>query len=144
MNKSPYATGDPTHYGWGPTDFGIYSGAPVGVLGGMIQATNVEKILKIDLLKTDFFHATAYPTYLYYNPFPEAKTVELNLPSGSYDIYDAVTDSYLAKNVSGLTSFTIPVSSALVAVLAPVDGKRVHNADGKILINDVFVGLRTK
>ena len=37
LGQSPYATGDPTHYGWGPTDFGIYSGAPSGVLGGIIK-----------------------------------------------------------------------------------------------------------
>jgi hypothetical protein len=144
MNQSPYATGDPTHYGWGPTDFGIYSGAPSGVLGGIIQPTNIDKILRIDILKTDFFHAAAYPTYLYYNPFPENKTVQIDGLNKAYDLYDAVTDSYLATDVTGPTSFSVPAKNAVVAVLAPANGKRVHNSNGAIMINDVLVAFRLK
>lgn len=144
INQSPYATGDPTHYGWGPTDFGIYSGAPCGVLGGILQPTNIEKILQIDILKTDFFHAAAFPSYLYYNPYHESKTIQIDGGNKAFDIYDAVTDSYLATNVTGTTSFTIPASQAVVIVLAPVNGQRVHNSNGNIFINDVFVAFRKK
>jgi len=144
LGQSPYATGDPTHYGWGPTDFGIYSGSPSGVLGGIVQPTNVEGILQIDILKTDFFHTAAYPSYLYYNPFPESKTIQFDCGNSSCDLYDAVTDSYLATDVKGMVSFTIKGSSEVIIVRAPKNGKRVHNSNGSIFIDDVFVAYRGK
>ena len=64
-----YAAGDPLTYGWGPqTDFGIYGSAVSGVFGSIIKTTNVEKILQLDLLATDFYRDAAHSTYLYYNP----------------------------------------------------------------------------
>jgi len=45
----------------------------VGILGGIIDTTIVEKILQLDLLKTDYFHDASYPTFLYFNPFNENK-----------------------------------------------------------------------
>ena len=64
-----YAAGDPLTYGWGPqTDFGIYGSAVSGVFGSIIKTTNVDKILQLDLLATDFYHDAAHSTYLYYNP----------------------------------------------------------------------------
>ncbi|MEP6615299.1 MAG: hypothetical protein ABJA57_01910 [Ginsengibacter sp.] len=144
MNQSPYATGDPTHYGWGPTDFGIYSGAPSGVLGGIIRSTDVDKILQIDILKTDFFHAAAYPSYLYFNPYRESKTVTIDGSNKTYDLYDAVTDNYLKTGVTGSTTFSIPALGAVVLVLVPANGKRVHNSNGTIVIDNVFVAFRTK
>ncbi|MGD9636131.1 MAG: hypothetical protein AB7U97_22815, partial [Pirellulales bacterium] len=47
------------------TDFGLYGSSHVGILGGMVRTTNVEGILQLDLLKTDYFHAAAHPTFLY-------------------------------------------------------------------------------
>ena len=50
-----YAAGDPLTYGWGPqTDYSIYGAAVTGVFGSIIKTTNVEKILQLDLLATDF------------------------------------------------------------------------------------------
>ena len=55
-----YAAGDPLTYGWGPlTDFGIYGSAFTGVFGSIIKTTNVEKILQLDLLATDFYRDEA-------------------------------------------------------------------------------------
>ena len=46
---------------WAPTDFGLYGSSHVGLMAACIGATNDEKILQLDLLATDFFHAPAYP-----------------------------------------------------------------------------------
>ena len=54
---------------------GLYGSSHVGILGGIVRPTNVDGILQLDLLKTDYFHADAYPTYLYYNPHAAEKSV---------------------------------------------------------------------
>ena len=101
------------------TDLGLYGSSHVGILGGIIKSTNVEGILQLDLLKTDYFHAKAYPTYLYYNPHTSAKTVEIDVGPEASDIYDAVSDQLIQKNVRGRDTFIIPADTARVVVLAP-------------------------
>ena len=67
--KSPYATGDALAMGWGPaTDLALYGSSYVGFLGGIVRTTNVQGILSLDCLATDFFRAPAHPTALLYNP----------------------------------------------------------------------------
>ncbi len=78
--KSPYATGDAMDGGWASTNLMLYSSSHVGILGGIIETTNVEGILKLDLLKTDYYKKDAYPTYLYYNPYDISKSVSVKLP----------------------------------------------------------------
>ena len=82
------------------TDLGLYGSSHVGILGGIIKPTNVEHILQLDLLKTDYFHAEAYPTFLYYNPHASAKTVEIDVGPEAKDIYDAVSDRVSSKECS--------------------------------------------
>lgn len=134
----PYATGDPINYDWEYyTNLGIYSGALSGVLGGIVSTTNISKILKLDLLKTDFFHGAAYPTYLYYNPYQTAQNVQIDLGSGHYDLYDAVTDTFLARNQTGVQTFTLPADAARVLVLAPANATRTVSGNN-VLLNGVF------
>ena len=54
-NVSPYGTGDAMAGGWGATNLALYASSHVGIFGGIIDTTNIEGILKIDLLKTDYF-----------------------------------------------------------------------------------------
>ena len=64
----------------------------------------------------DYFHDSAYPSYLMYNPFIEDKVVEVNFGTGPYDIYDAASNSFLKNGISGSTTLTIPSDEAVVAV----------------------------
>jgi hypothetical protein len=116
-----YAGGDPLTYDWGPlTDFGIYGSAFTGVLGSIIRTTNVEKVLQLDLLATDFYRGVAHPTYLYYNPHPSDVSVAIDLGQGSgYDLYDAVSNRFLARDASGNTFFNVPKDNAVQLVLVP-------------------------
>lgn len=117
--KSPYAVGDAVKGGWATTDLSLYSGSSVGYLASVISKTNVEGILQIDLNKTDFRGENTYPTYLYYNPESTAQTVEITLPAGTYDLYDAISESVLRTNVSGTVSFSINAKAARILVIIP-------------------------
>jgi hypothetical protein len=136
--RSPYATGDATRLGWGPTDFALYGASYVGFFGGIVSRTNVEMILQLDCLATDFFHDRAYPTYLYYNPYDVTKEVQINVGPNVRDLYDAATDRFLKKNVKGLSSFPLAADTAAVVVVAPARGT-ITRKGNKRLINGVVV-----
>ncbi len=123
-NEEIYAAGDPLTYGWGPlTDFGIYGAAVTGVFGSIIKTTNVDKILQLDLLATDFYRDAAHSTYLYYNPLGTTQSVAINLGDGSpFDLYDAVSNRYLARGATSQTFFDVPADEAVMLVLVPSGG----------------------
>ena len=139
---SPYASGDPRSYHWGNTDLGLYGSSYVGILGGIIATTNVDKILQLDLLKTDYYHSAAYPTYLYYNPYAKVQAVDVNVGSAPVDIYDTVSQGMVKLNVTGVTQISIPPDSAMVLVFAP-GGGTVTISGNKKFINGVIVDYQT-
>jgi hypothetical protein len=120
-DKSPFATGDAMDGGWASTNLMLYGSSHVGILGGIIEKTNIEAILRLDLLKTDYYRSDAYPTYLYYNPYDISKSVGLTLPTGSFDMYDAISNLSIASGVAGNTSFTVPSKEAVMLVIYPSD-----------------------
>jgi hypothetical protein len=115
----PFAMGDAINGGWATTDLSLYSGSSVGYLAAIIAKTNVEGILQIDLNKTDFRCDNVYPFYLYYNPTTTSQSVQLNLPSGNYDVYDDITETVIDTNASGVINFTIPADSVRELVVYP-------------------------
>jgi hypothetical protein len=133
---TPYATGD------NALRLGLYGSSSVGYLGSIVRTTNVEKILQWDCLKTDFYHDTAYPTYLYFNPYDTPETVSIDAGSNCVDLYDTVSQTFLKTCISGVTDFNIPADSAVVVVLAPAGGE-ITISDNKKLINDVVVDYNT-
>jgi hypothetical protein len=134
-----YAAGDPLTYGWGPlTDFGIYGSAFVGALGSVVRTTNVEKILQLDLLATDFYRDTAHKSYLYYNPHAVQHSVAIDVGVGTFDLYDAVANRFLQRGVSGIANFNVPSDNAVMLVVVPTGG--VETMVGrKLLVNDVVI-----
>ncbi len=117
--KSPYATGDAMGGGWAITNLMLYSSSHVGILGGIIDTTDVEAILRLDLLKTDYYGEEAYSTYLYYNPYDILKSVGLQLPEGSFDLYDAISNTLIASGVAGSTTVDIPSGESVMVVIYP-------------------------
>jgi len=149
QGKSCVATGDPIAHKWGPkTDLGLYGGSLVGLFGGLIARTHHEAILRLDCLATDFFRNPSYPSYLYYNPYAATKEVEIDLsgvggaslPRGNkaYDLYDAASNEFLKKVVSGKASFAVPADSAVLLVVAPAGGKVTYDGR-KTLVDGVVV-----
>jgi hypothetical protein len=135
---SPYATGDAISGGWGETNLALYGSSHVGILGGIIDTTNVEMILQLDVLRTDRFRDDAYPTFLYFNPHAVEKAVEIDVGGGQHDLYDAAANCFLQTGVSGTAEFTIPPDVAVLVVVAPGSGTVTYELE-KMLINGIIV-----
>jgi hypothetical protein len=131
LDRSPFAMGDGV--GGRPrdkaTDLALYGSSHVGYLGGIVQTTNADEILRFDLLKTDWYHAKAYPTYLYFNPHDQERRIDLDVGGDPRDLYDTVSEQFVARDVKGRTSVAIPGDSAAVIVLCPAGARLVNDAD---------------
>jgi len=138
---SPLAGGDGTTYNANWLNF-AYGSGDVGVLGSIVSPTNVNMILQLNLLATDFFHAAADPSYLLYNPYNTMKTVQVNVGATAVNVYDAISGKFLATDVSGLTSISIPALSSRSVVYTPVGDPLVDNGTN-VSVNGVIVNYRS-
>lgn len=133
---SPVAQGDGPKWVEGNPDvtqFSVYGSAHAGIFGGTISTTNVEGILSLDLVKTDFFGEKSYPTNLYYNPWNSAKAVSIK--RGRF--YDLITGKFFTGN-----SLMIPAGSSRVLVKIPSGGK-ISFEGRKTLVNGIVIDYRT-
>ncbi|MCX6233665.1 MAG: laminin G [Bacteroidetes bacterium] len=134
----PYGTGDAMSGNWAETNLGLYGSSHVGILGALIDTTDVPGILKLDLLATDYYHDDAYPSYLIYNPYEEEKTVVVHFTENPFDIYDAISNQVIITNALGSTSVTIPSDSPVIAVLIPC-GSIIEYDLNKALVNGIVI-----
>ena len=104
------------------TEFGLYGAVYVGVLGSMIKTTNVSGILQFNLNVTDspLAKEASIPTFLFYNPYSSAEMVDINVGANPVNIFDSVLNGYIARDVSGNTSFDLAAGSAAVLSYIPV------------------------
>lgn len=138
---SPVAIGDGPKWVKGQPQesmFSLYSSSQVGIFGSIIEKTNVEGILQLNCNATDFYAANTFPTYLYYNPHAEGKQVSINTPTEAVDLYDVLTQQFLAKAITEETTFTIPAGAAQLIVILPA-GSNPEKKDNKILVNDEVI-----
>ncbi len=135
---SPFSTGDALGGGWAGTNLSLYSTSSIGYLGSIVEKTNVDKILKINVLKTDFFKNTAYPTYLYFNSYSQTQAVQLAVGTEPVDVYDAITGTFLLQGVTGTVNLYLPANEARLVTLAPAGGTITYDKN-KMLINGVVV-----
>ena len=157
---SPYATGDPVSNGWTgkpqvsaenyltqkaawfgqiPYHIALYMGNHVGFLGGIVEKTDVPGILSWDCVKTDWFHPPAFPTRLVFNPYPQAKTVQLDLGPVPVHAYDLVARRFLLRDVSGKQSLTLAADTAAVVVLIPVTAAQPGNQDQRFVSDHTVI-----
>lgn len=132
------ATGDAKRNGWAATNLGLYGSSSVGYLAAVVEKTDVEGILLLDVNKTDFFLTDAYPTYALYNPHATSKVVTLSLPAGSHDIYDAISQTTLITGASGTTSITVNADEAVLITFVPA-GTTLTPDDGKLYANGKII-----
>ncbi len=138
QGNSPYSTGDALGGGWAGTNLALYGTSSIGYMGAILEKTNDPKILKIDLLKTDFFKGEAYPTYLFFNPYLQSKTVEFAVGNDPSDLYDALSETFILQGVSGMVDITIPANEAVLLTIAPANGVLSYDKN-RMLINGVVV-----
>ena len=136
--SGPYGTGDAMNGGWAETNLGLYGSSHIGILGAVLDKTNVDGILQVDMLVTDFYRAEAFPTYLFYNPHQEDKTIIAELPQGNFDIYDAVSNQVILTNIAGNASIIIPAYNAVIAVYLPA-GNVIEYQLNKAVVQGVII-----
>ncbi len=124
---TPFAQGDGPLWAQGmppETMFSVYGSGHVGIFGALLQPTNVERILRIDCTVTDMFlQQKPYPTYLFYNPYSESKTIAIHVGDKAVDIYDTVSRTFLDKNMKGTVSIELPADAARLLVYVPAGSK---------------------
>lgn len=128
-SKTPWFGGDPTVYGWAETDFSLYSGAHMGMMGAVVGQTDVDGILKINC-NAQVCEREAYATYLLFNPYDKEKTVTYTLPEGSFDLFDSVKKEVIASGVSGSVNLTLPAGEAVVIIELPAGSRIEHEGIG--------------
>ncbi len=142
---TPFAQGDGPLWEKGmpeQTMFSVYGSGHVGFFGGTIQQTNVPEILQIDCRATDFYKKqAAYPTYLFFNPYPTSKTVTIELGSIKTDVYDTVSRTFLKRNARGKMRLDIAGDAARLLVLIPA-GSKYSVENGRLLAGKVPVDFR--
>jgi hypothetical protein len=115
------------------SQFSIYGSGHVGIFGSIIEETNVKGILQLDLLATDFYRTEAYPTYLYYNPHDEEKTIVIQEQVSV--VYDIISKKSI-EPADG--EISISPKSSLVLVHIP-ENARKEIKDGRLYLNDIIV-----
>ena len=134
LSTHPVAQGDgPSWTGDNPpsTMFSLYSTSPVGIFGAIISTTDVEGILSLDCNATDFYASRPYPVHLIYNPYKEVRTVSY-YPEGKSDLFDLVSNDYIAKDVSGIVPIQIPADAAVVVTEMPA-GTELKDRNGQLV-----------
>jgi len=139
----PVALGDGPN--WNPknpkeTMFSLYSTSPIGIMGAIVDTTDVKMILRLNCNKTDFYANTTYPAYLYYNPYPEVKRVTYH-PSSKADIFDIISKKYLVKAISTDTQISIPADQACLIVELPA-GVNIVTKNKKLEANGIIISYK--
>jgi hypothetical protein len=131
-DKGPYAVGDQVKQYRSMTDICTYGSAWVGMLGAIVDTTNVKGILRLDCNKTDFYADRTIPSYLYYNPYNDVKTVEIDLGARAVNVYDRISRKIILNNSIGKKQVTIPADAAVSLAIVPINLKIAKK--GKLLL----------
>ncbi|MFW5657327.1 MAG: hypothetical protein ACOC0C_06885 [Bacteroidota bacterium] len=123
------------------TQFSLYGSSHAGVFGAIIHKTNVEKILKIDCLATDFYRNDAYPTYLIYNPYDEEKEIDYFYQGEAVYLFDVISKKIIAENITGTTGLVLPGQKARLIVEIP-DNQKIVKQNGKWKAGNVVVAYQ--
>uniref|UniRef100_UPI004047B180 hypothetical protein n=1 Tax=Mariniflexile sp. TaxID=1979402 RepID=UPI004047B180 len=142
--EAPVAIGDGMHWNKDNpkvSQFSVYGSGHVGIAGAIISKTNVDNILQLDLLVTDFYKNKAYPSYLFYNPNPEDEEVTISIGEQELKIYDAIQRAFIAKKVSGSFTFKVEKENSSLLILVPQNAE-ILEKDGKLYANNIIIDYR--
>ncbi len=139
--EAPIAIGDGPHWVQGNPDvsqFSVYGSGHVGIAGSIISKTNVENILQLNLLATELYGKKAFPSFLYYNPNSEIKTVTIDVGNTKVKIYDAIKSTFIGEKVTNIFHFNIDKEQSALLVIIPQNAK-ISEVNGKLMANDVVI-----
>lgn len=131
---SPVAIGDgPKWIAGNPTlsMMSVYSTAPIGILGGIIDTTDVVGILRLNCNATDFYAPRPYPVYLVYNPYPTEQSITWE-SHVACDLFDVVAQNYVARGLRPGQRIAIPAKSARLIYQLPC-GAKLTRKGGRII-----------
>lgn len=142
--EAPIALGDGPHWIEGNPDvsqFSVYGSGHAGIAGSIISRTNVDNILQLDLLATDFYRADAEPSYLYYNPNLELKEISIDVGEKEVKIYDAIKRAFIAENVNNTFVFSVEKESSALLVIIPQEAV-ITVENGKLYADHIVIDYR--
>jgi hypothetical protein len=142
-NVHPVALGDGPN--WNPKNpkesmFSLYSTSPIGIFGAIVDTTDVEMILRLNCNATDFYSNRKYPVYLYYNPYSEPKEVTYHA-TGHVDVFDIVSKTYVAKDISSDKRISLSEDQAYVLVELP-SGIKISHKNKLLLADEVAISYK--
>jgi len=109
-------------------------------MGAIVDTTDVKMILRLNCNKTDFYANTAYPTYLYYNPYNVPQNVTYHT-SGKVDVFDIVSKKYVARAIMGDSPVLIPAGQASILVEIP-SGVKIEKKKNLLVANGVTISYK--
>jgi hypothetical protein len=142
-DEGPYAIGDQVKNNTSFTDICPYGSAWSGMLAAIVDTTNVEMILRLDCNATDFFGDRSFPTYLYYNPFPEQKEIEYEAGDKPVQLYDLVNRAFIPGTQQGKVKLAIPGNDVRLIVQVPAGAKPVVKGN-KLMLQDKVISYKAK
>ncbi len=132
---TPYSTGDATSPVQELNPYGAWG---IGYMAALFQTSNVSGILQVNCLATENLPPPAYPTHLYYNPYGVAQQINLSVGTNLVCLYDLVSGSFVATNVTNVTSVSIASDSAVVLAVIPAAAILTVSSN-KLLASGVIV-----
>lgn len=142
-DEGPYAIGDQVKNNTSFTDICPYGSAWSGMLAAIVDTTDVEMILRLDCNATDFFADRSFPTYLYYNPFPEQKEVEYDAGDQPVQLYDLVNRVFIPGTWQGKAKLAIPGNDVRLIVQVPAGARPVVKGN-KLMLQDKVISYKAK
>ena len=70
-------------------------------------------------MATDICKPKAFPTFLYYNPHAQEKSVRVDLGADAVDLYEMISEKVIRKNVAGPVDLQIKADEAIILVRLP-------------------------
>lgn len=130
-----FARGDAKDAGWATTNLALYGSSHVGYLAAIVEESDQEGILLLDVNATDFFATKPFPTYLVYNPHDASRAVTIPIGGDPVDIYDAISEQVLGTGVSGELSVSLDSKAVMLLSFLPT-GNVAEVVDGRLMIDD--------
>ena len=124
--------------------FSVYSTSAVGILGAIVETTDVEGILRLNCNATDFYASKPYPVYLLYNPYDKVKKVTYAVEDGPKDLFDIVSRRYVARSVRKSAKVAIEPDSSAVIVELPAGSVITAEENGNLSVNNNVIAYNEK